>query len=472
MDKEQITRFWDKYIEKTISYGVKPDASRWYVRRCEAYIKKHKSLRLAEHSSEVVHSYLENIGRNTSLEDWQMIQVVDALRILFVDVVKSDWACDFSWDTWKSGFVSLPDSHATIARSVNVFNASDDEVQKDVSSGKRLAGKKDNLITKVKDKYPMHVVGLITQIRVKQYSIRTEQSYLSWLARFIAFHDMQDPATLEKQAIAQYLEYLAFKRDVAASTQSQALNALVFFYTHVLDVDVKSFGDFVHAKKPKRLPVVLTKAEVSSLLSYISHDTQKLMANLLYGCGMRLMECIRLRVQDIDFGYHHILIRNAKGKKDRVVPLPDSLNEALLTQIEKVKVLHGEDCEDGFGEVYLPTALSRKYPNAAKELAWQYVFPSSRVSKDPRSDRYGRHHVHENGLQKLIKKASQAAQINKKVNCHSLRHSFATHLLEAGYDIRTVQELLGHADVSTTMIYTHVLNRPGVVVKSPLDMLN
>ena len=331
--------------------------------------------------------------------------------------------------------------------------------------------KQDSLVVKIKHLYPEHVKGLLTKIRVKQYSIRTEQSYLSWLARFIAFNDMRDPASLDKQALATYLEYLAFKRDVAASTQSQALSALVFFYTHVLDVDVKSFGDFGRAKKPKRLPVVLTKQEALALLNNIDNASQELMAKLLYGCGMRLMECVRLRIQDIDFGYQHIIVRNAKGNKDRVVPLPQSLEEKLKDQIEIAKQLHIDDLNNGFGEVYLPTALARKYPNAAKEISWQYVFPSLGISKDPRSNKYRRHHVHENGLQKVIKKAAAGAMINKKINCHSLRHSFATHLLESGYDIRTVQELLGHADVSTTMIYTHVLNRPGVTVESPLDNL-
>lgn len=469
MKTDQITRFWDKYINKTISYGVKPEVCRWYVKRCEIYIKEHEPLRLAEHTPEVIHRYLENIGRNIRLEDWQMMQVVDALRILFVDIVRVDWAQGFSWDGWKDSFIDLPESHATIARNIDIFS---DSVKQE-NQGKKSTNKKkaDSLISKVSKLFPGHIKNLVVKIRVKQYSIRTEQAYRDWLARFIVFNDMRDPATLDKQALAKYLEYLAVERNVAASTQSQALNALVFFYTQVLDIDVKSFGDFTHSKKPRRLPVVLTREEISGLLNKIENETQKLMANMLYGCGMRLMECIRLRVQDIDFGYQQIIIRNAKGKKDRVVPLPSVLEMELKNQIEKVRQIHLEDCEDGFGEVFLPQALGRKYPNAAREFAWQYVFPASKISKDPRSKRYGRHHIHENGLQKQIKKASLSAAIHKKVSCHSLRHSFATHLLETGYDIRTVQELLGHADVSTTMIYTHVLNKPGVMIKSPLDTL-
>jgi integron integrase len=470
MNDEKVARFWDNYIDKTCSYGVKHEVCRWYVKRCEEYIKAHAPLRLAEHTPEVIHRYLEKLGRNTRLEDWQLMQIVDALRVLFVDLVKSDWAHTFSWDAYKDSFVALPDSHATVARSNDQFFQSARDPESTTPQVKKKS-KKDGLLAKTRKLFPDHIKNMTALIRVKQYSIRTEQSYLTWLCRFIAFNDMKDPATLDKQAIAKYLEYLALKRDVAASTQNQALNALVFYYTHVLDVDVKSFGNFTHAKRPKRLPVVLTKEETFVLLSNIENKTQKLMANLLYGCGMRLMECIRLRVQDVDFGYHHIVIRNAKGNKDRVVPLPQILALDLKEQIEKVKFLHVNDCNDGFGEVYLPTALTRKYPNAAKEFSWQYVFPSSKISQDPRSKRYRRHHVHENGLQKLIKKAAMQAKIHKKVNCHSLRHSFATHLLESGQDIRTVQELLGHADVSTTMIYTHVLNKPGVTVQSPLDSL-
>lgn len=470
MKDQNIARFWDKYIEKTISYGVKSDAARWYVKRCEQYIKHHEPLRLIEHTPEIIHRYLEKLGRNIQLEDWQMIQVVDALRILFVDVIKSDWAKQFPWDACKDSFIALPLTHGTIARSVDAFTYPDANLDKPAGRPD-IKHKQDNLVDKIKLLFPEHVTGLLTKIRVKQYSIRTEQSYLAWLARFIAFNDMSDPATLDKDAIARYLEHLVFKRNVSASTQSQALSALVFFYTQVLDIDVKSFGEFARAKKPKRLPVVLTKQETYRILTAIENSTQAIMAKLLYGCGMRLMECIRLRIQDIDFGYHHILIRNAKGKKDRVVPLPQQLEEPLKKQIESVIRLHQDDLANGFGEVYLPMALARKYPNAAKEIAWQYVFPSSKISKDPRSNHYRRHHVHENGLQKVIKRSAIQAGIHKKVNCHSLRHSFATHLLESGQDIRTVQELLGHADVSTTMIYTHVLNRPGVTVQSPLDSL-
>jgi integron integrase len=282
---------------------------------------------------------------------------------------------------------------------------------------------------------------------------------------------MQDPAVLDHATVTAYLEHLVVRRGASGSTQSQALNALVFFYKHVLKTERFDLGDFARSRKPRRLPVVLTRDEVRRLLACMSNPSMLLMANLLYGCGLRLMECIRLRVLDVDFGYQHILVRNAKGGKDRIAPLPKTLNEALRLQIHRVAELHQSDTANGLGGVYLPDGLARKYPNAARELKWQYVFPSSKVSMDPRSGVVRRHHVHENGLQKHIKLATDKAGLTKRVNCHSLRHSFATHLLESGYDIRTVQELLGHADVSTTMIYTHVLNKPGVTVISPLDIL-
>jgi integron integrase len=268
--------------------------------------------------------------------------------------------------------------------------------------------------------------------------------------------------------VTQFLTHLAREAKVAASTQNQALSALLFLYKEVLKREIGWLDQVERAKRPTRLPVVLTKDEVHKLFQHL-HGTHRVMAGLLYGSGLRLMECIRLRVKDIDFGYANILVRDGKGAKDRITMLPLNLAQTLERHLQRVKVQHEEDLEAGFGRVYLPTALERKYPNADREWNWQYVFPSSRISLDPRSQRKRRHHVEEGALQTAMKNAARASGISKPATCHSLRHSFATHLLENGYDIRTVQELLGHKDVSTTMIYTHVLNKPGLGVRSPLD---
>ena len=308
-------------------------------------------------------------------------------------------------------------------------------------------------------------------IRKKHYSIRTEQAYADWIKRFILFHGKRHPKDMGEAEISQYISYLAVKKNVAASTQNQALNAIVFLYKQVLNRDLGDFGSMERAKRPKRLPTVLTKDEANLVLKVMS-GTNALMTKLLYGCGLRLMECLRLRVKDIEFDRNQVTVRDGKGHKDRITMLPNQLKIQLLEHLEKVRIIHEEDLKRGFGEVYLPYALSRKYPNAAKEWCWQYVFPSKRISKDPRSGKYGRHHANETALQKAVRKAARTVSVSKPVSPHAFRHSFATHLIEAGYDIRTVQELLGHKDVSTTMIYTHVLNKGGMGVKSPLDMIS
>ena len=466
-------QFWEKYIKKTKYYNIATPAIRWYVRRAEDYIKAHPDLSLPQHSPDNVDNYLKDLGRNSRLADWQFKQAVGALRVLFVDLIQPQWATTFPWQFWIESSTHLPYTHATVARDyvplpledrVDAPRLEEANLHKGVCSDHRLT-------TEVRTLFPGHFSRLITHIRTKQYSIRTEQAYTNWLARYIVFHKMQDPGKLDGLSVNTFLEFLVVKRHVSASTQSQALCALVFFYKQALNIDLGEFGQFTRSKKPRRLPVVLTTSEVTDLLSKIENPAYQLMANLLYGCGLRLLECIRLRIFDIDFNYQQINVRHAKGKKDRVTPLPKRLISAMHEQINYVRALHREDLTEGFGEVYLPGALARKYPNAAKETGWQYCFPASKLSIDPRSQKTRRHHINETGLQKQIKRAAKEAKLYKRVSCHSLRHSFATHLLEAGYDIRTVQELLGHADVSTTMIYTHVLNRPGVAVLSPLDRL-
>ena len=305
-------------------------------------------------------------------------------------------------------------------------------------------------------------------IRVKHYSLRTERTYCDWIERFIRFHRMRHPSEMGAAEVGEFLTHLARDGHVAASTQNQALSALLFLYKQVLKEEIGWLEDVERAKKPARLPVVLTPDEVHKVFAHL-HGTPRLMAGLLYGSGLRLMECVRLRVKDVDFGYARITVRDGKGGKDRVTMLPVNLASALERHLAKVKMQHEEDLAEGFGEVYLPDALERKYRSAARSWVWQFVFPSSRIAADPRSGVLRRHHVDENVLQVAVKRAVGESGINKPASCHTLRHSFATHLLENGYDIRTVQELLGHKDVSTTMIYTHVLNQPGIGVRSPLD---
>jgi integron integrase len=305
-------------------------------------------------------------------------------------------------------------------------------------------------------------------IRVRHFSIRTEQAYLRWIKQFILFHHKRHPSDMGQLEVNAFLSHLAVGRNVAASTQNQAMSAILFLYRHVLNQPLDWLDNIERAQKPSRLPVVFTRTEVQAVLAHLDGSLW-LMASLLYGSGLRLMECLRLRVKDLDFSLSQVIVRDGKGGKDRVTILPDSVRSPMHRHLAKVKTLHTLDLKEGFGEVYLPFALERKYRNANREWYWQYVFPASKRSVDPRSQAVRRHHVNEQVLQKAVKAAIRAAGINKPGSCHTFRHSFATHLLEDGYDIRTVQELLGHNDVSTTMIYTHVLNRGGKAVKSPLD---
>lgn len=305
-------------------------------------------------------------------------------------------------------------------------------------------------------------------MRVNHYSIRTEEAYIQWIKRYIFFHNKRHPLEMGEREVTSFLTHLAVDKHVSASTQNQALSAILFLYKKVLNIELEWLDEVVRARRPKYLPVVLTKKEVMSVLESMS-GVNALVARLLYGTGMRLMEGLRLRVQDIDFGHSQIIVRQGKGGKDRVTPLPESLIENLDNQLKYAKRLHIADLEEGFGRVHLPYALDRKYPNAGIEFGWQYVFPSSNRSTDPRTGHIGRHHLHDKNVGRALRNTARKVGIQKRVTSHTMRHCFATHLLENGYDIRTVQELLGHKDVKTTMIYTHVLNRGGRGVKSPLD---
>jgi len=306
-------------------------------------------------------------------------------------------------------------------------------------------------------------------LRTKHYSFRTEKSYISWIKQFVLFHGKSHPKDMGEEEVNKFLTHLAVKRKVSASTQNQALCAIVYLYKHILKRDIDDLN-ICWAKKHKRIPVVLTREEVKELFNQLSGNYW-IMAMVLYGAGLRLREVLHLRVKDIDFNYNQIIIRDTKGREDRVVPLPKKVKDSLQHYLKKVKNLHNQDLKKGFGNVYLPNALEKKYPNAAREWIWQYVFPAHKISTDPRSGIRRRHHLYDTVLQRAIKTASKKAGIQKRVTCHTLRHSFATHLLEDGHDIRTIQELLGHKHLETTMVYTHVVKQGALGIKSPADKL-
>ncbi len=307
-------------------------------------------------------------------------------------------------------------------------------------------------------------------LRARHYSARTEKAYCMWVERYIRFNRMRHPGEMTEAEINSFLTHLAVERKVSAATQNQALAALLYLYRHVLGVDLGDLGDVVRARKPKRLPVVMTRTEVRSVLGQMDGDT-RLMASLLYGTGMRLTECLRMRVQDLDFDRGEILVRDGKWAKDRVTMMPDALKAPVRHHLARVRATHEADLAAGWGRVALPGALDRKYPNAAAEWCWQWVFPQRTRWRNQTTGEQGRHHIDDTVLQRAVKQAARRAGVAKHVGCHTFRHSFATHLLESGYDIRTIQELLGHKSVTTTMVYTHVLNRGGHGVKSPMDSL-
>lgn len=307
-------------------------------------------------------------------------------------------------------------------------------------------------------------------IRLKHYSLKTEQTYVNWVKRYIFFHQKRHPKEMGATEVGAFLKHLAVDQNVAAKTQNQALNALVFLYKHVLKRNFGALENIPRAKGPQHLPEVMSVNEIQRILDALNGN-HRMMAELLYGTGVRLMELLRLRIKDVDFDRNVVMVRDGKGMKDRVTTLPLKIKERLKRHLDQVKNLHDEDLKKGLGSVYLPFALATKYPKADKEWRWQWLFPSKSLSEDPRTGVVRRHHIHQTVLQESIKRATRVAGINKRVSVHTFRHSFATHLLESGSDIRTVQELLGHKHVQTTMIYTHVLNRPGIAVKSPLDRL-
>jgi integron integrase len=448
---EKEKTFWAHYADALYRRNIVEKNAEWHVLRAQEYIEGLDGKRVRSISSEEMDQHLDVIGRNDALSPGQQSQITSALEVLFQELVGSSWVDLYDWRGRIDGFRELGASHPTLAR----------EAKRTVSE------KREN-----KKQLPPETMQQIERLRdvtrIRAMSIRTERTYVEWAQRFAAFCDGAFPS--DGGRVRDFLEYLALERHVAPATQAQALNALVFLYGQALKIELGDISGYKRPQRKRRLPVVLTRAETALLLQQLL-GPQRIMAILLYGAGLRLMECVRLRVKDIDFGLQYIMVIDGKGGKDRRVALPEKIIPDLKEHLGKVKALHLADLAAGCGAVYLPQPIANKYPNAAREWKWKYVFPSSRISTDPRGGARRRHHIHENNLQKAIKTATERSGINKRVTCHTLRHSFATHMLAEGADIRTVQELLGHADVSTTMIYTHVLNRNGVKARSPFDTL-
>lgn len=450
---------WNKFRNSLIYRKIPQKTHCWYSLRAERFLHNLTSIGVQHIEPAHVGKYLHAAMSNGKLPDWQLHQLIDAIQILCVEVIDRKELASFPWDDFHIKAGSITPEHATLAR----------EVVANSDGPPRYVKPRQGFLAEVADRHREEMDRFLVEIRSRHYAYRTEQSYEHLILRFLAANSRIATSAMEASHIKAFLNDLVIHGNVSASTQNQALNALVFFFRHVLEHCEIELGELARSKRPKRLPVVLTRDEIRALLAEVD-GMAGLIISLLYGCGMRLMECVRLRVMDLDFGYKQIMVRDGKGGKDRVVPMPDRCIEPLQRQLTETRTTHEADLAKGYGEVFLPHALARKYPSAPKEWRWQFVFPSSRLSADPRTGQTRRHHVHETGIQKMVKAATQRAGITKKVSVHTLRHSFATHLLEAGYDIRTVQELLGHKDVSTTMIYTHVLNTPGVTVRSPMDM--
>ncbi|HCK93054.1 MAG TPA: integron integrase, partial [Gammaproteobacteria bacterium] len=416
---------WHRYFNLLQNKKIPAEQQKYYVKHVQKFIKAFPQRKLSSITTEEISSYFLTLAAGDEISNqsqWLFQQSVDALRLLLVELYQLPAACAVNW-------------HYLADHKVNIANNAQ---KKSISVENNYEGS-----------WATALGALKARIRAMHYSIRTEETYLHWCERFKQ-HANIDPGSIDLQHIEAFLNYLSIERQVSSSTQSLALNSIVFLCKHVLKVDTENLA-YRQARRDKKLPVVLSQAEVALILEHI-HGTSNLIVSLLYGSGLRIMECVRLRIKDIDFGYGIITVRNGKGRKDRVVPLPKKLKTPLEDHIKARLEQYEEDKECGLHSVYLPEALSRKYPNAQYEFKWHFVFAATTLGKDPRSGTVRRHHIHETAPQKAIRKAVIKSQVTKVVSAHTFRHSFATHLLEAHYDIRTIQQLLGHKDVSTTMI--------------------
>ena len=440
-----VNRFWNQFRDLVIQSGVSDSYADWYVKWGQKFALSIKGKPLRQRTVEDIQRFLINISNKKGVQRWQVEQARESLKLLYNIHLK----------------LPIPIHEAP------TFNSTKNEYKASLTNGnfRDTLAHKDEILNLYRDLFEK----IRKEIRYRHYSIRTEKSYIDWIVRYLIFFNKTPPEKLEANEIRQYLDYLATDRKVAASTQNQALNAIVFVYTQVLKRDTGDFSEFVRAKRHIKVPVVLNRQEMSLLMDQLA-GINWLMSGLLYGAGLRIMECIRLRIKDVDFGQNQIIVRNGKGAKDRITILPEKYKDPLKKQVNNAKGLFMKDLENGFDGVYIWPSFERKKPGAAKNWIWQYVFPASNLSIDSRSGKVRRHHLHPTTLRRAIAGAARSSGLSKEVTPHTLRHSFATHLLEKGYDIRTIQELLGHADVSTTMIYTHVLNKPGLPVLSPADL--
>jgi integron integrase len=445
-----------RFLERINALSIKPTARDYYLRWAEDWTKAR-----GHQSAQRTHDYFDALGRSTHLADWQYRQAVDAAHILAHDILALPWASTFDWQGLSDQAHSLESDHRTHGRENIQIRASLTPPAGNPGSLPETGAEIDRIVD-----------ALRRAIRLAGLAYATEQTYVYWAARFTRFCLIvlkQTPQDASPAAITAYLNYLALERNVSASTQKQALNAMAFLTKKVFGVEEFTIDKPNHGHTYRRPPVVLSRREVAAVLAHME-DPWKLAAQLMYGSGLRVIECMRLRIKDLDFDQGTIAVHDGKGGKHRVVPLPMALEERLKGYLAAAKEKHLQDLVVGAGEVHIPEALARKYPNAPKEWCWQYLFASATLCPHPRTGRVARHHLHEASMQRQFKTAVGKAGIPKPATSHCMRHSFATHLLQSGTDIRTVQDLMGHTDVSTTMIYLHVMQRPGAGGPSPLDL--